>query len=272
MTMPTKSVAMEEMRCALYRYCLSLTSSTWDAEDLVQETCLRALPVINGTLQHPNPTAYLLRTAKNIAIDQARRKNAADRMLEVMKRNEAVLSRLYEEAPELDNVLRLLIRHLSPLQRTVFLLKELFGYKNAEVAGKLATSEGAVKAALHRARTTIDKWRNRELASIRFGGSRFDRRDQTRTGEKGKTGFSSDETALLGAYVNAIRQENPQALITLANAEAGIVDVVQAVGQFHNFNLFQSHERINAFHPSQTNGGNQVSSGTDSFVRMQFAA
>ncbi|QHW30264.1 RNA polymerase sigma factor [Paenibacillus rhizovicinus] len=210
--------AVEEMRFVLYRYCLSLTRSTWDAEDLVQETCLRALPVMNGAMTHPNPTAYLLRTARNIAVDQSRRKLRAGRILEAMKRNEAALNRLYDNSPELDYMLGLLIQHLSPLQRTVFLLKELFGYKNAEMAAKLATSEGAVKAALHRARAAVDK------LNLRSG---------IRQPEAERGGQQLDDSGLLQAYVNAVRASDPQALIMLANAEVGLIDTVQAVGHLN---------------------------------------
>ncbi|NBD22669.1 RNA polymerase sigma factor [Paenibacillus glycinis] len=215
MTMPHPA-AVEEMRFVLYRYCCSLTRSVWDAEDLVQETCLRALPVMNGALEHPNPTAYLLRTAKNIAVDQARRQKRAARMLLLMEQNEAVLNRLYEDSPEMESMLQLLIRHLSPIQRTVFLLKELFGYKNAELAAKLTTTEGAVKAALHRARAAIDKLKL---------GNRY------RNPESQAGGTSEASESLLHAYVNAVRHNDPQALVVLANAEAQIVDAVQAVGQ-----------------------------------------
>ncbi|MBM7564396.1 RNA polymerase sigma factor [Paenibacillus sacheonensis] len=217
MTNP-KPAAVEEMRFVLYRYCLSLTRSTWDAEDLVQETCLRALPVMNGALAHPNPTAYLMRTAKNIAVDQSRRKQRAGRMLEALQANEKVLNRLYEESPEMEEMLQLLIRHLSPLQRTVFLLKELFGFKNAETAAKLSTSEGAVKAALHRARSAVDKL----IQRAGFGKPNTD-----------SAGMPAENAALLQAYVNAVRAGDPQALIVLANAEDQRIDTVQAIGQLN---------------------------------------
>jgi hypothetical protein len=48
----------------LHRYCRRLTHDLWDAEDLVQETLLRAFAALgsmNGTIQ--NPRGYLVRTA-----------------------------------------------------------------------------------------------------------------------------------------------------------------------------------------------------------------
>ncbi|SFS82886.1 RNA polymerase sigma factor [Paenibacillus sp. BC26] len=204
---------VDEMRITLYRYCLSLTRSTWDAEDLVQETCLRALPVMNGALVHPNPTAYLLRIAKNISVDQARRMKRARRVLE---QQEAVLDRLFGESHELEYALRLLIYHLSPLQRTVFLLKEVFGYKGHDVAAKLTMSEGAVKAALHRARAAIAKLKQQsDLAQI------------------SKLAERKVKDSQLYAYVHAVRAGDAQALVVLANVEEQLMDPVQAIGQLH---------------------------------------
>ncbi|MBO7744007.1 RNA polymerase sigma factor [Paenibacillus sp. MWE-103] len=216
MTKLQPSAAVEELRFTLYRYCLSLTRSAWDAEDLVQETCLRALQVMNGSVAHPNPTAYLLRTAKNIAVDQSRRKKRGELALAAMQRSEAALSRFYSDSAELTDMLGMLIGHLSPLQRTVFLLKELFGFKNGELAAKLSTSEGAVKAALHRARSAVEKLKL---------GARF--RDPDRSGAPD----AAVDEGLLQAYVNAVRHGDPQALVVLANAEAHLIDPVEAVSR-----------------------------------------
>ncbi|QHT60458.1 RNA polymerase sigma factor [Paenibacillus lycopersici] len=245
--MTNEPIAVEEMRFTLYRYCLSLTRSEWDAEDLVQETCLRALPVMNGARTHPNPTAYLLRTARNIAVDQSRRKKRAERVMEAMKRDEAVQSD-FDSAIAIEDMLGLLIRHLSPLQRTVFLLKELFGYKNAETAAKLQRSEGAVKAALHRARAAVERLTETEADGIR---------------ENAAAGKDSDvllrqEADLLRAYAGAIRSGDPQALVVLANAENGMIDTVQAIGHLH---------RIGQRHTTYAVDGNGSSS-----VSMRFAA
>ncbi|WP_219836456.1 RNA polymerase sigma factor [Paenibacillus sp. R14(2021)] len=216
----TTELKVEEMRFVLYKYCLSLTRSSWDADDLVQETCLRALPVMNGTLEHPNPTAYLLRIAKNIAVDQARRKQRAGQALQRM---EAVLNQLYGDSHEMEYALKLLIQHLSPLQQTVFLLKELFGFKSAEIAAKLTTSEGAVKAALHRAKSAIAKLKQQHGFLL----------------EEASLVEPQVDHGLLFAYANAIRQGDAQALVVLANVQDRIMDPVQAVGQLHQLQASQ---------------------------------
>ncbi len=153
-----------EWLAALNRYCLSITSSKWDAEDLVQETCLRAMPVLTGLQGHANPTALLLRTAKNLSIDQFRRKQLAKGILD---RGE--VSHQQEDSSGIEHVISMLVQHLSPLQCSVFLLRELYGFKGTEIAAALKTSNGAVKAALFRARTAIGQIKAAMLREDRLG-------------------------------------------------------------------------------------------------------
>ena len=68
------------LRPALFGYCRRLTGSVWDAEDLAQETLLRAFARWGNT-QPPirNPQAYLLRTATHLWIDTVRRRQTEAR-------------------------------------------------------------------------------------------------------------------------------------------------------------------------------------------------
>src|SRR5215475_15648078 len=67
--------ALAPLRPALHGYCRRLTGNLWDAEDLVQDTLLRAFGTL-GSIHHQirNPRAYLLRTATNLWIDTVRRR------------------------------------------------------------------------------------------------------------------------------------------------------------------------------------------------------
>lgn len=163
---------LEPLHAALSRYCISLTESTWDAEDLAQDTWLKALDTLTGT-GHANPEAYLLRIAKNTWIDQTRRNSILARIL----KQEWPRATLPEASTfEIEAAFQALMKHLSPLQRTVFLLRDVYGYSNAEVANWLRTTEGAVKAALHRARHSLnavkDEIENPDLPSIEEEGSK----------------------------------------------------------------------------------------------------
>lgn len=158
---------LSPLREALQRYCLSLTRSRADAEDLAQDTWTKAL-AYGKFADSPNPEALLLRIAKNTWIDAVRRKASLGRVLErTLVLTLSGSGQDSGQAPEsslteIELAFHALIRHLSPLQRTVFLLRDVLGYPASEAAELLGTTEGAVKAALHRARQALDAVR-REL-------------------------------------------------------------------------------------------------------------
>lgn len=137
---------------ALNRYCLTLTRSGFEAEDLAQETWLKAM-VYGKFNMNPNPEALLLRIAKNTWIDHLRRRTSLGRALERCQIRP-------EAAPEhgfsgIEIAFHAIIKHLSPLQRSAFLLRDVLGYSAAEAAVQLGSTEGAVKAALYRARQAL---------------------------------------------------------------------------------------------------------------------
>ncbi|OKP96970.1 RNA polymerase sigma factor [Paenibacillus sp. P46E] len=159
---------MLPLRDALFRYCLSLTRSSLEAEDLAQDTWTKSLAYAKFA-DNTNPEALLLRIAKNTWIDAIRRKASMGRALE---RTQALISsslvQITDQAPgearaRIELAFQVLIRHLSPLQRTVFVMRDVLGYSANETAEMLETTGGAVKAALHRARQALGAVR-KELA------------------------------------------------------------------------------------------------------------
>ncbi|WP_052429445.1 RNA polymerase sigma factor [Paenibacillus borealis] len=155
---------LQALGTALHRYCLSLTRSSFDAEDLAQETWTKALGYSKFNVS-PNPEALLLRIAKNTWIDAARRRGSLIRALE---RSETLADSALVPAPqgdrsEIEPAFQALIKHLSPLQRAAFVLRDVMGYSASETAAHISTTEGAVKAALHRARLALSRVRE-ELA------------------------------------------------------------------------------------------------------------
>lgn len=181
------------LQMALKRYCLTLTQSPWEAEDLAQDTWVKALGYMktsehsklknemNDTSQmnnntehtrrtdfstvmnHPNPEALLLRIARNTWTDIIRRKVTLSRVLEMdqPRTEEAAGYGLFE----IEAAFQALQKHLSPLQQAVFLLRDVFGHSGIEAAEILDTTEGAVKAALHRARQALPAVRQELLQS-----------------------------------------------------------------------------------------------------------
>lgn len=149
---------LQSLRRALYRYCLALTRSGFEAEDLAQDTWSKALGY--GKLSdNPNPEALLLRIAKNTWIDGTRRKSSLSR---AYMRGQTLVGTVLVPASglwEIETVFQSLINHMSPLQRAVFVMRDVLGYTAGESSEILKTSEGAVKAALHRARKALRRVR-----------------------------------------------------------------------------------------------------------------
>lgn len=145
---------VEPHRVDLFRFCRALTPTVWDADDLVQETLLRAFAKLSECHWGiERPRSYLLRMATNLWIDRQRRAG--------LVRFE---SADHDDAPELPDraaasagaevrdALAALARNLPPQERAAVLLKDVFGLELDEVAAFLETTRGAVKAALHRGR------------------------------------------------------------------------------------------------------------------------
>lgn len=147
------AASLEQQQTLLRRYCLSLTGSSWEADDLAQDTWLKLLRMPDR-IAHNNPEALLLRIARNTWIDRSRRIAVLNRILH-RTQSEAAMPEAGSGLFETESAFHALIKYLSPLQRAVFLLRDVFGYTAAEAAGKLAMTEGAVKAALHRARQAL---------------------------------------------------------------------------------------------------------------------
>lgn len=142
---------VDEHRPALWRYCLRLTGSAWDAEDLLQETILRAFGRLPNFWQQIDARPYLFRIATNCWIDQVRRSRRFGDQPGEMEEPGATEA----DGAEAREALETVVFHLPPRQRVVFLLAEAFDFRAQEIAGMIGTTEGAVKAALHRARETL---------------------------------------------------------------------------------------------------------------------
>ncbi len=136
----------------LKRYCLGLTGDKWEAEDLVQETWSKVIQA--GSTDHANLHALLKRVAKNRWVSQRRRAKVERQYLEQTKRSDA--SAHDADTLYIEQIFQALYRHLTPTQRAVFLMKDVYDYSLHEIALLLRTTQGAVKSALHRARGRLE--------------------------------------------------------------------------------------------------------------------
>jgi RNA polymerase sigma-70 factor (ECF subfamily) len=144
----------------IYSYLHLSVGNRHDAEDLTTQTFLKMLESINRFQWRSAPfSAWLFRIAHNLAMDHFR----ARRRLQTEDEVPTPAGSEEQSAEELamDSIGRAgmlsLIKQLSAEQRQVLTLKFLFGFPNAEVAGILGKSEGAVKSLQHRALASLQK-------------------------------------------------------------------------------------------------------------------
>ncbi|WEK54358.1 MAG: sigma-70 family RNA polymerase sigma factor [Candidatus Cohnella colombiensis] len=137
-------------RETLWRYCMLLTKSPWDAEDLLQETLLKAYASLAQLFQPLYPKPYLFRIASNTWIDQCRKRSPVQIPLEeeMMK-----LGSLRTE--EVIESMEFLLNTLPPRQVVIVLLIDVFDFTIKEAASLLSTTDATIKSALQRARQCL---------------------------------------------------------------------------------------------------------------------
>lgn len=212
-TIQADGIPIEQLHATVRRYCLSITRSGHDAEDLAQDTWLKALPVL-WSKGHQNPEALLLRIAKTTWIDQSRRKDVTLKLLQNRIINvDGQIGDSSHTVFELEQLFHALVKHLPPLQRTVFLLRDVLYYSTTEAAQFLRTTEGAVKAALHRARQSLT----------------FVKRDLIEDGKTESQNSNAVDIAYVQALANAYQMTDIAMLIELMQQEQIVPAVVSSI-------------------------------------------
>ncbi len=138
---------------SIRRYCQIKTGSSWDAEDLLQDTLVKAF---RWHTQHPDrevTRTFLFRIAANAWIDLCRKRNRSVHAYELDEHT--LVSYTDWHVSDVREALELLADYLEPRQVVLVLLHDVFGFSASETASMFALSEGAVKAALHRARQRL---------------------------------------------------------------------------------------------------------------------
>jgi RNA polymerase sigma-70 factor (ECF subfamily) len=147
---------------ALFRVASRFTGSRADAEDLVQETCLRAYRHMAKVQALQNPLTWLLCVLRRLHIDRMRRYQHAN----LIAMNEGALEEIASAAPgpaesvSSEQVARRIergLRRLNAEQRTLLILHDVEGYSLNELEAITALKLGTIKSKLHRARVKLGK-------------------------------------------------------------------------------------------------------------------
>jgi RNA polymerase sigma-70 factor, ECF subfamily len=158
----------------LYRIAFSILRNQADAEDVTQETLLRAFRKLQSFRSEARFSTWLITIAMNEARGQLRRRKArplaaAEPSLNGPTQSPELLVRDQRESPldrlaeaELRALLRGAMSKLPPIYKSVLQLRILDEQSIRATAQTLKWSEGAVKARLHRARRLL----HRQLKSV----------------------------------------------------------------------------------------------------------
>ena len=167
----TRSEEFEELRPLLFAIAYRILGSVAEAEDAVQETWLRYEA---SAAQPTSAKAFLSAVVTRVSIDvlrsaRVRREEYAGPWLP-----EPLLTDPYgdpersaELADSVSMAALLLLERLSPLERAVFVLREVFGFGFPEVASAVGRSEAACRQLAVRARRHMDAGRPRFEADRR---------------------------------------------------------------------------------------------------------
>ena len=164
----------EPYRRELLVHCYRIVGSLQDAEDVLQETLLAAWRGLDDFEERSSMRTWLYRIATNRCLnwlrDSSRRPRAEpvrtaepawlepypDVLLEDLPDAAPGPEARYEAKEAVTLAFVAALQHLPPMQRAALVLRDVLGYRAAEVAGMLETSETAVNSALVRSRQTID--------------------------------------------------------------------------------------------------------------------
>ena len=178
---PVGAEQLDDHRATLTGYCYRMLGSTFEAEDAVQETMLRAWRALDGFDGRSSLSTWLYRIATNVCVDMLKGRKRRAMPMDFGPAQEPVASNLHtrSEVTWIEPIPGMLIegekdpadvavshetiklafvaalQHLPARQRAVLILCEVLRWKAGEVAELLETSVASVNSALQRARATL---------------------------------------------------------------------------------------------------------------------
>ncbi|MEU1310936.1 RNA polymerase sigma-70 factor [Streptomyces cinnamoneus] len=153
-----------ECRPLLFTIAYEILGSAADAEDVVQDSYLRWHGAEGKDIEHPR--AYLVRTVTRQALNhlrsaQRRREDYVGPWLPEPVRTGPDVSEDIVLAESVSMAMLLVLETLSPDERAVFVLREVFGYSHREVADLVGKTETTARQIAHRAREHVRARRRR---------------------------------------------------------------------------------------------------------------
>ncbi len=157
---------VEQTSPKIYALGLRMLGNEQDAEDMLQETYLKAYKALPNFEKRSSISTWLFRIAANEALMLLRKRKSAANLVEIEKDEESgempleivdwcCLPEQEMLSAETRTILNMAAEKLSPALRLVFQLRDIDGFSIAETAEILSISEDAVKTRLVRARVKL---------------------------------------------------------------------------------------------------------------------
>ncbi len=209
------ALVTERHRRALQVHCYRMLANYDDAQDMTQETFLRAWHKRETFKGHAALRTWLYRIATNACLDFLDKRNDRTPIpSELPDAGSEVLylqpypDRMLPEDPQESVVARetielafvVAVQHLPPRQRAVFILRDVLGWPAAKAADALELTVASVTSALQRARVTM----RAQLPGRRLGWRSPARHE-----------LSDDERGAVKSYIDAHERNDLDALISL---------------------------------------------------------
>jgi RNA polymerase sigma factor (sigma-70 family) len=172
----------------LFKYCVKITGSTIDAEDLAQESILKVIKAINNDPSRLISNSFLYTIAKNVWLDMNRKRRVSTSPMSFSE-----IEASFEEASfQTRELLEVLAMRLPVNYMVVLLLMDIFQFTAKETASVMKLTEGSVRITLNRARKKLKA---------------FNKTDDYSGLAKYKL---ENQESLINSFVNAFITHNPQ--------------------------------------------------------------
>ena len=165
----------------MWGLCYRMTGNAADAEDIVQDTFVRALEKPPANTQAPW-TPWLAKVALNLSRDRLRRRrrqqyfgpwlpspvrsdNHDQQPIEPATSEPSPVAR-YDLRESITLAFLVALEALTPTQRAILLLRDVFDYSTLETAETLDMTESNVKVTLHRARQIMQAYDKRQVSHL----------------------------------------------------------------------------------------------------------
>jgi RNA polymerase sigma-70 factor (TIGR02957 family) len=161
----TDEEVFEANRELLFAVAYRMLGTVADAEDAVQDAWLRWSAAPRSDIAQPR--AYLARTVTHVALNRLRSARARREAYVGSWLPEPLLTTgpdtadRAELAESVSLAMLVVLESLTPEERAVFVLHEVFGFPHAEIAAAIGRSDASVRQLMHRAREHVQARRPR---------------------------------------------------------------------------------------------------------------